>query len=81
MAEPKPDQLAEDLYHRLRAVAEELNHLRDEAAELAGDLRKRLHTLTLQRKAVERLDGNREHRIAHQSGAANSGDQRQGHAA
>jgi cytochrome c-type biogenesis protein CcmH/NrfF len=69
MAEREPEQLAENLSKRLRAVAEQLDHIRDEAADLSADLRNRLHALTLQRRAVERLDGNRQERIGHQSGS------------
>jgi cytochrome c-type biogenesis protein CcmH/NrfF len=68
MAEREPEQLAEDLYKRLHAVAEQLDQIRDEAAVLSADLRNRLHALTLQRRAVERLDSNRQERIEHQSG-------------
>jgi hypothetical protein len=81
MAEREPEQAAENLYSRLRAVAEELDHLRDEAADLAADLRNRLNALMLQKKAVERLDGNRQQWIAERSGAGGSGDQQQGRAA
>jgi len=55
MAEPKPGQLAEDVYYRLHAVAQQLDHIRDEAADLSADLRNRLHALMLQRRAVARL--------------------------
>jgi hypothetical protein len=69
MVEREPEQLAEELYKRLHAVAEQLDHIRYEAANLSADLRKRLHALMLQRQAVERLDSNRQERIEHQSGS------------
>jgi pantothenate synthetase len=68
MAEGEPEQLAENLYKRLHAVAEQLDQIRNEAADLSAELRNRLHALTLQRRAVERLDSNRQERIEHQSG-------------
>jgi cytochrome c-type biogenesis protein CcmH/NrfF len=81
MAAREPEQLAENLYNRLRAVTEQLDHIRDEAADLAADLRNRLNALMLQRRAVERLDGNRQARIEQQSEAGNRSDQRRGPAA
>jgi cytochrome c-type biogenesis protein CcmH/NrfF len=67
MAEDEPEQLAENLYKRLHAVAEQLDQIRNEAADLSADLRNRLHALMLQRRAVERLDSNRQERIEHES--------------
>jgi hypothetical protein len=81
MAEREQEQLAENLYRRLRAVAEELDHLRDESADLAADLRKRLHALMLQRRAVERLVRNRQVRIEHQSATGDRSNQQQARAA
>jgi cytochrome c-type biogenesis protein CcmH/NrfF len=81
MAVREPKQLAENLYNRLRAVTEQLDQIRDEAADLAADLRNRLNALMLQRRAVERLDGNRQARIEQQSEAGNRSDQRRGPAA
>ncbi len=81
MAAREPEQLAENLYNRLRAVTEQLDQIRDEAADLAADLRNRLNALMLQRRAVERLDGNRQARIEQQSEAGNRSDQRRGPAA
>jgi cytochrome c-type biogenesis protein CcmH/NrfF len=81
MAAGEPEQLAENLYNRLRAVTEQLDQIRDEAADLAADLRNRLNALMLQRRAVERLDGNRQARIEQQSEAGNRSDQRRGPAA
>ena len=69
MAEREPEQLAEDLYERLHAVAEQLDHIRDEAADLSADLRNRLQALKLERQAVARLDSRRQERIEHQSGS------------
>jgi cytochrome c-type biogenesis protein CcmH/NrfF len=81
MAEREPEQQVENLYKRLRVAAEQLDHLRDEAADLAADLRNRLHALVLQQRAVERVDSNRQERIEHQSGAGNRSGQRHGRAA
>jgi hypothetical protein len=76
MAGPDPEQLADNLHNRLRAAIEQVEHLRDEAAVLAADLRNRLHALVLQRRAVQRLDDNRQERIERQSGAGDRSDQR-----
>jgi hypothetical protein len=73
--------MAEREQERLRAVAGELDHLRDEAADLAADLRKRLHALILQRQAVERLVRNRQGRIEHQSATGDRSNQQQARAA
>jgi len=71
MVEREP-QLAEDLYERVHAVAEQLDHIRDEAAVLSADLRNRLRAAALERRAVRRLEDNRQERIERQSGRADA---------
>lgn len=67
MDEWRVEQQVENLHERLHKAAEELEQLRDEASSLAADLRNRLHALTLQRQAVQRLDDDRRKRIEDQS--------------
>jgi hypothetical protein len=50
------EQHAEDLHTRLREVIEHVDALRREAADLEAELRNHLHTLTVQRAALRRLD-------------------------
>jgi hypothetical protein len=64
MEERRSEQL-ENLQERLRTAAERLDQLRDEAAHLAVNLRNDIHTLALQRQAVQCLDAHRQERIDH----------------
>jgi hypothetical protein len=52
----RAEQRVNDLHHRLREAAEHAEALRREAADLAAELRNRLHVLTVQRAALRRLD-------------------------
>ena len=53
----------ENLHSRLREAAEHVEALKHEAADLAADLRNRLHALTLQREALQRLNEHRRERM------------------
>jgi hypothetical protein len=56
-----------NLQEQLHEAVGQLDHLRDEAANLAADLRNDLHRLILERQAVERLDAVRRERIEHRA--------------
>ena len=64
----RPEERVEKLHARLREAAEHIEELRHEAADLAADLRNRLHALALQREALQRLDSVRQERMEDRAG-------------
>ncbi len=63
MAAGNPEDRVKDLPERLHEAAERVEALREEAAELAANLRNRIQVTTLQRDAIGRLDAGRERRL------------------
>ena len=60
MPDGSPEDKIRDLQARLLESIERVEDLRRDAAEVAADLRNRLHAVTLQRRALERRrDGRR----------------------
>jgi hypothetical protein len=62
MADDRPLERADDLQARLRDAVDRVEQLREEAAELAADLRNHIHAIALEREAIQRVDEHRRHR-------------------
>jgi hypothetical protein len=71
--DPRTGKRVTNLERRLRAAVQRVDRLRDDATRLGADLRNRLHMLLLQRRAVERLEDNRQGPTE----AGGGGDERQ----
>ena len=62
MADDRPSERADELQERLREAVNRVEQIRAEAAELAADLRNRIHAIALEREAIQRVDEHRRHR-------------------